>query len=270
LYVVDDIAYLPSTEVMTPTLIISPEVINSYRNNIEELAIQLTLNAGIAVDGKIEQGNPADTICKVASVEKYDLIVMGTHGASGLREFFIGSNSFRVVKNATCPVLTVPGNWSKNTFKKVVFPIRLLPGAIDKYDYARPIIEKNISNLLIIGLADQNNPESFVELTKLVDLFRLQLSDDNVEFSSILYHSKNFPEKVLQGANEYEADLIVITANLDYDLKSFFIGPFAQQIVNHSKRPVLSIRAALLDEIFKTVNDGIKNMQNNYLNLDLA
>jgi nucleotide-binding universal stress UspA family protein len=183
---------------------------------------------------------------------------------------FIGSNAFRVVKNATCPVLTVPGEWSRNTFKKVVFPVRLLPGSTEKYDYARPIIEKNISNLLIIGLAEQNQPESIVELTNLVDLFRFQLRDDKVEFSSILHHSNKFPEKVIEGADGYDADLIVITANLDYDLKAYFVGPFAQQIINHSRRPVLSIRAAVISEVNTSgIIESMKNMEQQYIKLGI-
>ncbi|NJO88179.1 MAG: universal stress protein [Chloroflexia bacterium] len=164
----------------------------------------------------------------------------------------MGSNAFSVVKHASCPVLTIPGKWNRTEFKKVVFPVRLKPGAIEKYDYTRSIIAKNKSSILIVGLAEQENPQSFQYLADLVNLFKIQLKNDNVDFSSILYHSKEFSEKVIDAAEELDADLIVITANLDYDLKAFFIGPFAQQIVNHSQRPVLSIR--------KTINESANEL----------
>jgi nucleotide-binding universal stress UspA family protein len=89
LHVVDDLAYMPAGDIMMPTINITSELISTYRNNIEELAIKLTLNTGVAIDTKIELGNPADNICKVATEGKYDLIVMGTHGVSGLREFLL-------------------------------------------------------------------------------------------------------------------------------------------------------------------------------------
>jgi nucleotide-binding universal stress UspA family protein len=268
LHVIDDVAYVPSSEVMIPTMAISPELIQTYKNNIEDLAIKLSMESGVSVDGKIELGNPANAICRVAAEGKFDLIVMGTHGASGLSEFFIGTNAFTVVKNATCPVLTIPGNWERTEFKKAVFPVRLLDGAIEKYDYAKPIIEKNASNLLVIGLAEKDKPESIVELTNLVDLFRFQLRDDNVEFSSILHHSNNFADKVIEGADGYDADLIIITANLDYDLKAYFVGPFAKQIVNHSKRPVLSIRASIMAEVNdNNITTSMQNVQVKYISL---
>jgi len=43
-------------------------------------------------------------------------------------------------------------------------------------------------------------------------------------------------------AKQYEADLIILTANLDHDFKAYFIGPFVQQVVNHSRLPVLGIK----------------------------
>ena len=167
---------------------------------------------------------------------------MGTHGTSGLREFFIGSEAFKVVKNAQCPVLTIPGNWQKTNFKKVLFPIRLVQGALEKYTLARPIIEMNNSELLILGLSEKNNLADKVEIVNLVSEFRLQLYMNNVQFQSEICQSNNFAAKIIETENIYEPDLIIITANLDIDIKSFFLGPFAQQVVNHSKRPVLSIK----------------------------
>ena len=59
--------------------------------------------------GRLECGPPADTIMDVATLDGYDLIVMGTHGR-GRHRFFTGSVAEKVVRGAPCPVLTVhPG-----------------------------------------------------------------------------------------------------------------------------------------------------------------
>jgi len=52
-------------------------------------------------------GEPADSISDYARTEKFDLIVMGTHGRRGLSHALIGSVAERVVRRAPCPVLTV-------------------------------------------------------------------------------------------------------------------------------------------------------------------
>jgi len=56
---------------------------------------------------RIESGKPFQTITRIAGAEDYDLIVMGTHGRSGLPHLLIGSVAERVVRTADCPVVTI-------------------------------------------------------------------------------------------------------------------------------------------------------------------
>lgn len=62
---------------------------------------------GLNVSGQVRMGPPYDEIVKVAKREEADLIVMGTHGLTGLQHVLIGSVAERVVRMAPCPVLTV-------------------------------------------------------------------------------------------------------------------------------------------------------------------
>jgi nucleotide-binding universal stress UspA family protein len=244
LHVVDLYMLFSSDEVLTPYYFSANEIaMKKNKADLKKLASKLSEKYNLEIQSKVVDGNPADMICKIAEKEKHDLIVMGTHGASGFRELFMGSNAFRVVKYSPCPVLTVPGNWDKDKFDKIVFPIRLVSGAIDKYDQARPIIQKNNSSLLIIGLLENEKPESLAEFKNQADLLKGKLKKDNIEYSTLVFQSKNFPKKLLNASEGFDADLIVITASLDFDWKKIFIGHYAQHIVNHSKRPVLSIKS---------------------------
>jgi nucleotide-binding universal stress UspA family protein len=63
--------------------------------------------AGIAVEHRLEYGDPAAVIVKVAEEIGADLIVMGTHGRTGLRRLLVGSVGEWVVRKAPCPVVTV-------------------------------------------------------------------------------------------------------------------------------------------------------------------
>ncbi|NJO89494.1 MAG: universal stress protein [Chloroflexia bacterium] len=244
LHVVDRFTYLQPTEVFLPDFRLTPDLILTMEDRLKELANKIQLDTGIKTTGIVLDGQPADRICRFAHEEKISLIVMGTHGTSGIREFFIGSEAFRVVKNATCPVLTVPGEWDKTDFEKVLLPIRLMPGAIEKYFFSRPIIEKNNSETFLLGLTDKKKPAEIKDLAVLLDMLKIQLRSDNVEFQSAFSPCDDFPAKVISVAKDFEADLIVLTANLDYDFKAYFVGPFAQQVINHSKLPVLSIKPA--------------------------
>jgi nucleotide-binding universal stress UspA family protein len=61
----------------------------------------------IKLSKHLVNGRPADTIVEIASKENFDLIVMGSRGTGGIKEFFLGSVSDRVADQASCPVLLV-------------------------------------------------------------------------------------------------------------------------------------------------------------------
>jgi nucleotide-binding universal stress UspA family protein len=61
----------------------------------------------LKISKMLVDGRPADRIVEIANTEKFDLIVMGSRGAGGIKEFFLGSVSDRVADAARCPVLLV-------------------------------------------------------------------------------------------------------------------------------------------------------------------
>ena len=239
LHIVDLLPVLLPTQVLLSD---PQELLSRMEEKLEEISERIRKESGVKAVVKALEGTPADRICKFALEENISLIVMGKHGVSGLREFFIGSEAFKVVKNATCPVLTIPGEWQKTDFGKVIFPVRLRPGTLDTYFYARPIIEKNNSELFVLGLYEQKKDMVEVEIYKSINKVKQQLDNDKVVFKSEISQSKNFPAKTIEIAIQYEADLIILTANIDHDFKAYFVGPFVQQVVNHSRLPVLCIK----------------------------
>ncbi len=64
---------------------------------------------GIGSTGLVETGSPYNVILRTAEERKCDLVVMGTHGRSGVSHLLLGSVAEKVVRAATCPVLTVRG-----------------------------------------------------------------------------------------------------------------------------------------------------------------
>jgi nucleotide-binding universal stress UspA family protein len=83
------------------------------------------------------------------------------------------------------------------------------------------------------------------EMTELVDTIQKQLNDDQVICRREIVSTEHIARQVLQVSKEEKPDLIVITATLDASLRDFFLGPYTQDIVNHARFPVLSIRPRL-------------------------
>lgn len=65
--------------------------------------------SGVRAKGFLLDGVPHEQIVRFAKSRRVDLVVMGTHGRSGLAKLFLGSVAGRVVAAASCPVLTVKG-----------------------------------------------------------------------------------------------------------------------------------------------------------------
>lgn len=70
-------------------------------------AVEQLASMGLQVEGKVEEGRPDDAIIKAAEAAGADLIVVGSHGRTGLTKVFMGSVAERVVGHATCPVLVI-------------------------------------------------------------------------------------------------------------------------------------------------------------------
>ena len=65
--------------------------------------------AGVRATGLLLEGVPHERVARAARAKKVDLLVIGTHGRTGLAKFFLGSVAARLIASVSCPVLTVRG-----------------------------------------------------------------------------------------------------------------------------------------------------------------
>ncbi len=69
--------------------------------------VELAAKSGITIQSSVEEGYAFEKICEVADKSNADLIVMGSHGRTGIGKVLIGSVTERVISKAGCPVLVV-------------------------------------------------------------------------------------------------------------------------------------------------------------------
>jgi len=96
--------------------------------------IERKLENGASIQTRIARGEAVPVITRFAEKGAFDLIIMGTQGASGLKEIFMGSVTYGVTRNTTIPLLAIPVNFSYRPIQKIVL-------AIDEYgiSYAKII-----------------------------------------------------------------------------------------------------------------------------------
>jgi nucleotide-binding universal stress UspA family protein len=83
------------------------EMVQASEKTMSE-AVKNTISSDLEVRSTVLEGNPADQIVDLAESENVDMIVIATHGSTGWRRLISGSVTERVVRQAGCPVFTVP------------------------------------------------------------------------------------------------------------------------------------------------------------------
>lgn len=93
------------------------------------------LLAGATVEGKVVRGDAITCVARNAESMAIDLIVMGTQGASGLKEIFSGSTANGVISHSKVPVLAIPAGYSFKPLENIIFAVDqgglTLPGQVN-------------------------------------------------------------------------------------------------------------------------------------------
>jgi nucleotide-binding universal stress UspA family protein len=209
--------------------------------NMDSVKKQI-IDQGITdVDCIIDTGKVYKAITKVADDIKADVIMMGTHGVSGLKEIFVGSNTFKVIASTTCPVLSFQKE-GKTGFSDILLPFRDRPHSREGVEYAIQIAKTFGATIHVLGISVDPDEEAFRKVQYEAEQVRKVLEKRGVKYTIDVFKDGFVSNLILSFAENKKADLIVIMADLDkMQLNQYILGSVAQQIVNHSPIAVLSI-----------------------------
>jgi nucleotide-binding universal stress UspA family protein len=99
------------------------KVEQELKNRIEKLKVKMNENfPDVAIETCIDKGAESREIISYSEKNKIDLIVMGTKGASGLKEVLIGSVTSAIIDKSECPVLAVPSDYKFKSIQKILMP----------------------------------------------------------------------------------------------------------------------------------------------------
>lgn len=188
------------------------------------------------------EGSVYQNIVKESLQCNADLIVMGMHGASGQREAYVGTNTYNVFKHAPGAVLAVPGGKKWVQFKRALFPVRLVVGALARYDFVRSLLNPGATALEILGLSYHRNDNDRNVMEELVSEIQDKLTEDKIKTNVTCLSGKNLVDNILGYSDQKGTDLIVISPSVDVASKHFYVGPNAQRIIHQARVPVLSVK----------------------------
>ncbi|MBV7268583.1 universal stress protein [Winogradskyella luteola] len=180
----------------------------------------------------------------VANEHNANLIVMGSHGASGIKEVLVGSNTEKVVRYSDVPVLVIKHNPILMEFENGVFASDFSDAAVTPYLKAKVTFDKlKVKMHLVYVNSPDGNFKSSTEIDKQVSRFLKKADGDLENLSKVNVVSDYSIEKgILNYANVIGADVIAVATHGRKGLAHFLEGSISEDIANHSTLPVMTFK----------------------------
>ncbi|WP_431158482.1 universal stress protein [Winogradskyella poriferorum] len=198
---------------------------------------------GISVTPLIKHHKVLKEVASVAAHEKADLVVMGSRGHSDHDGIFTGSNTEKVVRYSDIPVLVVKSKPDSVNFKNIVLATDFLEGSISAVKNGLELLNALADNVILLHVNLPNlgflSTEEIDE--RVSDFLKLaQLEDKNINIDFIADH--NVEDGVLSYAKRINADAVAMITHGRTGLSHFFGGSISEDLVNHTKLPVVTFR----------------------------
>ncbi len=194
----------------------------------------------IKVHETVEFHEAFDGIMEISKKHECDVIIMGSSGADGLKEIFIGSNTEKVVRNSEIPVLVIKKEIPLFEVKKFVFATDLDPESISTFKNAIDFAHKLNTTIELVMVNTASKFRTTIEIDDKLNTYTKDIDKSDYKFS--VYNDTNIETGILNYGNKINADLIGISTHGRQGLAHFINGSLSEDIVNHAKRPIVTFK----------------------------
>jgi nucleotide-binding universal stress UspA family protein len=222
--------------VIMPVLSFEEDFFNELRGKTEkemEKLIKKYKAQNIDVITEIKMGPIFETIIEYIKENNIDQVIMGSHGATGIREILIGSNAEKIVRRSPVPVIVIKELY-RGPIKSIVFPNTLdIDHQEDLVSKVKALQHFFKAQLHIVWI---NTPMNFtsdrITLERLKSFAKRYMLKD---YTINIFNHPEFEDGVTEFANMMQADMIAMGTHGRKGLSHFFLGSMAENIVNESK-----------------------------------
>ncbi len=225
--------------VLMPTLSFEEAFIKDMKAHAEKNFAKMKdkwAKDGPKISSFVEFGTTTTTIRDFIKDKKIDLVLMGTHGASGVKEFFIGSNTEKIVRTSPVPVISIKKQVKLSSIKNIVFPTM---GDVKQEKIVSEV--KMLQNFFkaTLHVLYVNTPSSFrrdLEIKPHLKAFakRFMLKD----FTLNVWNDYSEEEGLKNFVLESKADMIAMSTHGRRGLNHLMSGSIAEDAVNHINCPI--------------------------------
>jgi len=187
-----------------------------------------------------EIGFAGDVIVSKAQELNCDLIIMGTKGATGLSQFFIGSVTASVIRKSDISVLAIPENFTFEKLEKIVFATDY--EGISNKKTLQPLFElARMFDAKVMMFHAIEAKEPIAAYIEELQVWKAEKNFHHVKHTNSIATCENIPDGILDFAGENEADLIAIIPHTYNFFENLLHKSVSKQIAFESKTPILAL-----------------------------
>ena len=195
----------------------------------------------IPVYEKVMTNAPVEGISEFAKKNNIDFIVMGSHGTSGLEEFFVGSNTEKVVRTSKIPVLVIKKPAEDFKIEKVVVAGKFRGKNINEFKKIMDFLSIFNPEINLVRINTVSNFKSTKETEEIFNDF-LKKVPEYQNLNIVIYNDYTVQEGIFNFAEKIDADLITLATRGRQGIMHFLSDSIAESVVNAAKRNILTIK----------------------------
>lgn len=200
----------------------------------------------VSCDNLATIGNPVDTILKVSQKSKFNLIIMGTHGASGLKQILFGSNTSGVISKSTVPVLAIPQRYRFRKIDTIVYASDL-KNTFNELKLIIPIAKQLDATIEILNLNyGYNNTD---DEKQTIENKIKSLSYKKIRFiEQKATLDQTMAEQLKKYLAKHKPQILVMFPEEKSWFDKIFLSSKTEEMANQLKLPLLSIRKIIVKQ----------------------
>ena len=188
----------------------------------------------------VEPYKTHDGITHAIKKNNIDFIVMGSNGATGVKEMFIGSNTEKVVRTSTVPVLVIKDEIKSFEINNLVYACSFEPDSFDAYKRAAEFANSFDAKMHLLFV---NTPNQFTTTTESEDKMNSFINKVKPNTYTLnVYNDNTVEDGILSFSQTVKADAIGISTHGRKGLNHFFNGSIGEDVANHAIRPVITFK----------------------------
>jgi nucleotide-binding universal stress UspA family protein len=195
------------------------------------------------IETKLSPGYAEDEIVQISSAKKADLVVMGTQGASGLREVLIGSITAAVMEDVKCPVLAIPEHSTFKGLNKIVFATDYAYNDFENVERVVDIARSFNAEVILLHISNGEIDKAYE--FDAIERFKEKMVEDS-KYDKVSFKLLEYRD-VIDGLNLYldevNADLLVMSMHHRTFFQKIFVRSKTKKMAFHTHIPLLAFHA---------------------------